>query len=119
MLNAKLKPSPDHLKIALPPAVALIYLAVRELERPYSGRKFTSDRPLVGSIGEVVAADAFGLALRPASFAGHDVKDNFGRDVQIKVTGSRSVSLYATCDLRPPNRSEDHFTLGGRSVLRW
>jgi len=85
-------------KVALPRAVAAIYEAVAELERAYPGRKFTPDGHLVGSIGEVVAAEALGLTLHPASYAGHDARDGEGRDVQIKMTGGRSVSLYATCD---------------------
>lgn len=84
--------------VPLPAAVAAIYEAVADLERIYPGRKFTPDGHLVGSIGEVVAAEAFGLTLHPASYAGHDARDRDGRDVQIKMTAGRSVSLYATCD---------------------
>ncbi|WP_236627727.1 DUF2442 domain-containing protein [Caulobacter sp. B11] len=84
--------------IRLPPPVAAIYEAVAELEKLYPGRKFTPDGHLVGSIGEVIAAKALGLELYPASYAGHDAKDATGRDVQIKLTGGKSVSLYATCD---------------------
>jgi hypothetical protein len=51
----------------------------------------------VGSIGEVVAAEALGLTLHPPSYPGHDAFDADG-DVQIKMTGGESVSLYATCD---------------------
>ena len=98
MLEDQPSPSPLRRKIALPPAVAAIYGAVEDLERAYPGRKFTPDGHLVGSIGEVVAAEAFGLTLHPASYAGHDARDAAGRDVQIKMTGGRSVSLYATCD---------------------
>lgn len=84
--------------IRLPTPVAAIYEAVAELEKLYPGRKFTPDGHLVGSIGEVIAAEALGLELYPASYAGHDAKDSTGRDVQIKLTGGKSVSLYATCD---------------------
>jgi hypothetical protein len=52
---------------------------------------------LVGSIGEVVAAKALGLTLHRASYPGHDAFDKNG-DVQIKMTGGKSVALYATCD---------------------
>lgn len=85
-------------RIPLPPAVARIYEAVEELEARYPGRKFTPDGHLVGSIGEVVAAEALGLTLYPASYPGHDAFDARG-DVQIKMTGrtGKSVSLYATC----------------------
>jgi hypothetical protein len=50
----------------------------------------------VGSIGEVVAAEALDLTLYPGSHPGHDAYDHDG-DVQIKMTGGKSVSLYATC----------------------
>lgn len=85
-------------RISLPSAVARIYEAVAELEATYPGRKFTPDGHLVGSIGEVVAAEALGLTLHPASYPGHDAFDAAG-DVQIKMTGQRgtSVALYATC----------------------
>lgn len=85
-------------RIPLPPAVARIYEAVAELEARYPGRKFTPDGHLVGSIGEVVAAEALGLTLHPASHPGHDAFDADG-DVQIKMTGrtGKSVALYATC----------------------
>lgn len=84
--------------IPLPAPVAAIYEAVAELEKLHPGRKFTPDGHLVGSIGEVIAAEALGLELYPASHAGHDARDSTGRDVQIKLTGGKSVSLYATCD---------------------
>lgn len=85
-------------RIPLPPQVALIYAAVAELERRYPGRKFTPDGHLVGSLGEVVAAEALGLTLYPASNPGHDASDAAG-DVQIKMIGQtgKRVALYATC----------------------
>lgn len=85
-------------RIPLPSPVARIYQAVAELEKSYPGRKFTPDGHLVGSIGEVIAAEALGLTLHPASHPGHDAFDGNG-DVQIKMTGQtgRRVALYATC----------------------
>jgi hypothetical protein len=82
-------------RIALPAPVAKIYEAVAELEKTY-GRKFTPDGHLVGSIGEVIAAEALGLTLHPASYPGHDAFDENG-DVQIKMTAGKSVAMYATC----------------------
>ncbi|WP_407664078.1 DUF6998 domain-containing protein [Microvirga alba] len=84
--------------IQLPPAVRAIYAAVAELEAAYPGRKFTPDGHLVGSIGEVIAAETFGLELFPMSERGHDARDQEGRLVQVKLTGGRSVSLYYTCE---------------------
>jgi len=80
-------------KIRLPEPVAEIYRAVKELEARYP-RKFTPDGHLVGSIGEVVAAEALGLTLYPQSHAGHDAYDANG-DVQIKMTAGKSVAMYA------------------------
>jgi hypothetical protein len=51
-------------RIPLPPPVAVIYQAVADVEALYPGRKFTLDGHLVGSIGEVVAAEA-PASLRP------------------------------------------------------
>jgi hypothetical protein len=42
-----------------------LYRVVSELEKEFEGRKFTPDGHLVGSIGEVVAAYAFGLRCSP------------------------------------------------------
>lgn len=85
-------------RIALPAPVAAIYRAVAELGRLYPGRKFTPDGHLVGSIGEVVAAEALGLKLHAASHPGHDAVDGASRQVQIKMTAGKSVGMYATCD---------------------
>lgn len=84
-------------RIQLPDAVARIYKATAELEALYPGRKFTPDGHLVGSIGEVVAAEALGLTLYPMSRPGHDAYDA-DRDVQIKMTAGTSVAMCATCD---------------------
>jgi hypothetical protein len=81
-------------RVHLPEQVAAIYQTTRELEALYPQRKFTPDGHLVGSIGEVVAAEALGLTLYPMSRAGHDAYDANG-DVQIKMTAGKSVAMYA------------------------
>ncbi len=85
------------MKVKLPKPVAAIYKAVAELEAAYPGRKFTPDGHLVGSVGEVIAAEALSLKLYPSSHPGHDAYDETG-DVQIKMTGGKSVGMYATCN---------------------
>ena len=85
-------------RIPLPEPVAEIYRAVALLEQMYPGRKFTPDGHLVGSIGEVIAAEALGLTLYPASHPGHDAHDGQGGKVQIKMTAGHSVAMYAVCD---------------------
>jgi hypothetical protein len=87
------------MKVKLPRAVAAIYNAVKELDTQYGhyGRKFTPDGHLVGSIGEVIAAETLGLTLHKNSHPGHDAYDSEGRDVQIKMTAGKSVALYDSC----------------------
>src|SRR5260370_3304397 len=83
-------------RIRLPAPVAAIYKAVEEVEALYPGRKFTPDGHLVGSIGEVIAAEEFKLTLYPMSHEGHDAFDAAG-PVQIKMTSGESVSMYDCC----------------------
>jgi len=82
--------------VRLPAPVAAIYEAVAELEAMYP-RKFTPDGHMVGSIGEVVAAEALKLTLCPMSQDGHDAVDKSGGKVQIKITAGKRVSMYAEC----------------------
>jgi hypothetical protein len=84
-------------RVALPEPVARIYQAVAELSAMFPGRSFTPDGHLVGSIGEVIAAEALSLTLYPSSHPGHDAFDANG-GVQIKMTGGKSIALYATCE---------------------
>jgi hypothetical protein len=109
-------------RVKLPQPVAAIYRAVAELEALYPDRKFTPDGHLVGSIGEVVAAEALGLTLHPSSHPGHDAFDADG-DVQIKMTGGDSVSLYATCDrlvvLRIASPEEAEIVYDGTGIPAW
>jgi hypothetical protein len=88
----------DRPTIQLPPPVADIYRAVATMERQYPGPKFTPDGHLVGAIGEVIAAEHFGLKLLPLWHPSHDAADADGRLVQIKLTAGNSVSMYADCD---------------------
>jgi len=83
-------------RIKLPAPAAAIYKAVRELETCYPERKFTPDGHLVGSIGEVIAAEALNLKLLPMSHAGHDACDANGL-VQAKMTAGTSISMYDCC----------------------
>jgi hypothetical protein len=83
-------------RINLPSPVADIYRAVADLEKLYPGRKFAPDGHLVGSIGEVIAAEHFGLTLYGMSKTGHDAFDANG-DVQIKLATGNSVSVFADC----------------------
>jgi hypothetical protein len=86
----------DKHRINLPKPVADIYRAVAELELLYPDRKFTPDGHLVGSIGEVIAREHFGLTLYEMSKPGHDAHDANG-DIQIKLTAGKGISMYADC----------------------
>ena len=75
-----------------------LYAIVARLEVAYPGRPFTLDGHLVGSIGEVLARQIYDLELLPPSTEKHDARTTDGRLVQIKATGSKSVSLYSEPD---------------------
>jgi hypothetical protein len=66
---------------------------VNELEAEFEGRKFTLDGHLLGSIGEVLAAYYYGIELSPTSTKAHDAITQDGRNVQIKITQTNSISL--------------------------
>ncbi|MDD3417251.1 MAG: hypothetical protein PHY47_25200 [Lachnospiraceae bacterium] len=65
--------------------VELLHI-VNDLEGIFTGRHFTLDGHLVGSIGEIMAAYYYGIELYEASAPTHDGKTRDGREVQIKIT---------------------------------
>ena len=70
-----------------------LYRITAELEEKYPGRRFTPDGHLVGSIGEVYAAEKYDLSLLEASCEKHDARSEDGRLVQIKITQTNRVSI--------------------------
>lgn len=74
-----------------------LYAIVNRLETDYSqhNRHFTLDGHLLGSIGEVYAAERYGIKLAKSSSECHDgtTKDERKRDVQIKVTQRNAIGL--------------------------
>ncbi len=58
----------------------------------------SADGHLVGSIGEVLVADAYGLELLPASAERHDACSTDGRNVQIKATQRGRFALSGEPD---------------------
>lgn len=70
-----------------------LYTIKNALEEQFPGRKFSLDGHLVGSIGEVLVAEAYGIALYPNSAERHDGKSLDGREVQIKATQIDRVSI--------------------------
>ncbi len=88
-------------RIQLPAPVEKIYEAVEDLDALYEGRgrRFTPDGHLVGSIGEVVIADEYGLKLYPSGNKHHDACGPMG-DVQIKIMGptGKRIALNGDCN---------------------
>ncbi len=66
--------------------VTQLYAVTDELEQMFPTRHFTLDGHLVGSLGECLVADAYGLTLMPASNKGFDAVDKLGHHVEIKAT---------------------------------
>lgn len=75
-----------------------LYKITNELERTYPGRKFTVDGHLVGSIGEVIVAEHYGLRLLPNSTKTHDAVSQEGKMVQIKATQVKGISISSEPD---------------------
>lgn len=75
-----------------------LYRIIAELEELYPGRKFTLDGHVLGSIGEVYAAERYGLSLLKASSEKHDACSPDGKMVQIKITQTDRVSIYSEPD---------------------
>lgn len=70
-----------------------LYRIASELEGLYPGRHFTPDGHMIGSIGEVLAAEAYGIELFAASAPVHDGTALDGRLVQIKATQVDSIGI--------------------------
>lgn len=70
-----------------------IYKIANELEEMYPGRHFTPDGHMIGSIGEVIAAEEYDLELFEASHPVHDAKTKDGKQVQIKATQGDKITI--------------------------
>ncbi|WP_282111249.1 DUF6998 domain-containing protein [Shewanella algicola] len=75
-----------------------LYKTVDQLESMFPGRHFTPDGHMVGSIGECLVADAYGLTLVNASNKGFDAVSASGIRVEIKATQSKSVAFRSCPD---------------------
>lgn len=76
----------------IPALIGALFKIVEQLNE-ISGRPFTPDGHLVGSIGEVVAADTYDLVLEKCSNEGFDGKTKDEKTVEIKLTGGDQVSV--------------------------
>jgi hypothetical protein len=70
-----------------------LYVIVEKLEAMFPGRHFTPDGVLVGSIGECLVADAYGLELETASNKGFDATPIKGEKIQIEIKATQSKSV--------------------------
>lgn len=84
----------DHERLKL--AVKKLYEVVSELSSIAPGRHFTPDGHMVGSLGEVLVADLYGLDLEPASNPGFDARTKDGLQVEIKCTQGKSVAFRSS-----------------------
>ena len=75
-----------------------IYAITQELEDAFPGRHFTPDGHLIGSIGEVLVAETYGLKLLPSGTPIHDAETADGRLVQIKATQIKRITLNGCPD---------------------
>ncbi|ANL04650.1 MULTISPECIES: DUF6998 domain-containing protein [Rhizobium] len=64
------------------------------------GLSFTLDGKLVGDLGEAVAAELFGLILRPGGGTGIDGHALDGRSVLVKATGTSRGPVFRKIDAR-------------------
>ena len=72
--------------------VEKMYSTVEELEQMFPESSFPLDGHLVGSMGECLVADAYGLKLLKASNKGFDAVTEDGLQVEIKTTQSTTKS---------------------------
>ena len=73
-------------------AIGAVFAKCRELTE-LTGRPFSPDGHLVGSLGEVYAAHALNLRLMPPSNRGFDAIDHENQKVEIKATTRAAVAL--------------------------
>ncbi len=75
-----------------------IYSIVSELRKKYPNRSFTPDGHMVGSLGEVYAAEKYGIKLFKNSHPRYDGEIN-GRKIQIKTTQGKGVEINGEYEL--------------------
>lgn len=73
---------------------------VEELERMFPDRHFTLDGHLVGSMGEAIAANRYGIELKKASYADFD-GTIYSHPVQIKIVQQDNVTIHYSGDKVP------------------
>lgn len=84
----------------IPGLIGELFRTVQSLQKIFPNRPFTPDGHLVGSIGEIVAAYAYGLTLERCSTEGFDARTEADQTVEIKLTGGASVAVSS--DIKTP-----------------
>lgn len=85
--------------ITIPEAVAQLQAIVARLNSTFPSKKFTLDGRLLGDIGEILVAQAYGITLPEKLSKHHDGQCAAGRNVQIKATMKDSLTF--PCDHVP------------------
>ena len=106
--------------------VRLIFQACAELSRR-SRRSVSPDGHLVGSLGEIYAAQELGLTLQTTSNAGFDAVDSDGRRFEIKTTTRAAISLSTSGTLAKrlivvqldPETGASRIIYNGNAALAW
>lgn len=99
-----------------------LYATVSQLEAMFPGRHFTPDGHMVGSIGECLVADAYGLKLETASNKGFDAIAGDGGEVEIKATQSKAVAFRSqpehtiVIEIRPNGAFEEIYNGPGNLI---
>jgi hypothetical protein len=70
-----------------------LYSTVSELKKMFPSKHFTPDGHMVGSIGECLVADAYGLTLQTALNKGFDTTSESGLTVKTEATQSNHVAF--------------------------
>lgn len=78
--------------------ISEIFEACRNLSAR-TGRPVSPDGHLVGSLGEIFAAEKLGLQLMPPSHHGFDALGPLGEKVEIKTTTRSTISLSTDASL--------------------
>ena len=121
-MTAKM-PFGDQRSSQIAEAIRELYALTSRLAALYPGRHFTPDGHLVGSLGEVYAAEHYGIKLFTASTKAHDGEASDGRLVQIKATQRNSVALSHKPDylivLKINESSEFSEVFNGPGDLVW
>lgn len=94
-MTPRTAPPPRHSTADAQATIKCIFQSCRKLTR-LTGRPFSPDGHMVGSLGEVVARDKLNLTLMPPSNTGYDATDKQGRRVEIKATTRNAIRLSAS-----------------------